>query len=136
MKRILFIVLAIFLSAGLLYASDYDVFKGSFSMYNPTVDMVILDKIQAQTDSETGLVKIGGLKLKFEFIANALEEVDGLSVAAVHFSDNKDEYILDYHVDGNNVAKIILVTKNKEVINKELYPAKYDDSPKENKGSK
>lgn len=135
MKRIL-LVLTLLLSTGLVYASEYDAFKGSFSMYNPTVEMVILEKIQAQTDPDTGLVKIGDLKLKFEFLANALEEVDGLAVAAVHFSDNEDKYLLDYHVDGNNVVKIVLVTKNKEIINKEIYPAKNEATPKENKSNK
>ncbi|NLD39197.1 MAG: hypothetical protein GX654_20260 [Desulfatiglans sp.] len=134
MKRKM-LVLVVFLFAGTLYASGYDAIKGSFSMYNPTVENVILDKIQSQTDPETGLVKIGALALKFDFLANALEEVDGLAVAAVHFSDNEDRYILDYHVDENSVAKIVLVTKNKKIINKVLYP-EYDGSDKENKGSK
>lgn len=132
----IFFVLVVLLNAGFLYASEYDDFKGSFSAYNPTVEMVILDKIQSQADPGTGLIKIGGLLLKFEFLDNNLEKVGGFTVAAVHFSDNKDNYILDYYVDGNNIVKIMLVTKNKEVINKELYPAKYEESSKENKGSK
>lgn len=134
MKRII-LLLVVFFYSGALYASSYDAIEGSFNMYNPNVEMVILDKIKEQTDPETGLVKIGGLTLKFEFLANALEVVDGHAVAAVHFSDNEDEYILDYHVDGNKVAKIILVTKNKEVIIKELYPEKHEDSHEKNKGN-
>jgi hypothetical protein len=135
MKKI-FLILIVLFSSGLLYASDYDPFNGSFSMYNPTVEMVILDKIQSQTDPDTGKVMIGGLALKFDFLDNALEEVDGLSVAAVHFVDSEDKYILDYHVDGNNVVKIMLASKNGKVINKELYPAKNETSSGEKKESK
>jgi hypothetical protein len=135
MKKLLLVLTAL-LSSGVLYASDYDAFKGSFSMYNSTIETVILDKIQAQTDPETGKVKIGGLVLKFEFLDNALEEVDGLAVGAAHFIDGKDTYILDYHVAGYNVEKIVLVTKNGEYINKELYPCKNEGSPEEKKESK
>jgi hypothetical protein len=135
MKRFL-LILTVLLSSGALYASDYDAFNGSFSMYDSTVENVILDKIQSQTDPETGKVKIGGLTLKFEFLDNALEEVDGLAVGAVHFTDGKDTYILDYHVAGFNVEKIVLVTKNKEYINMELYPGKKEGTPEEKKESK
>jgi hypothetical protein len=135
MRRLLLIILILF-SSGVLYAAGYDAFKGSFGMYDTIVETVILDKIQSQTDPETGKIKIGDLTLKFEFMANALEEVEGLAVAAVHFSDDKDKYILDYHVDGNNVAKIVLVTKNGVVINKELYPAKNEECKGEKTESK
>ncbi|NLA74582.1 MAG: hypothetical protein GX846_03770, partial [Deltaproteobacteria bacterium] len=123
MKRLSLVLMLLLLNAGVLYASGYDAVKGSFNMYNPAVEMTILTKIKAQTDPETGLAVIGGLKLKFEYLANTLEVVEGHAVAPVHFSDGEDKYMLDYYVDGDNVVKIILVTKNHEYINKELYTA-------------
>ena len=136
MNRFLIAFFASLLITGILYASDYDAFKGSFSMYDAAAEMVILKMIESQTDPEKEKVIVGGMELKLEYLANAFEQVDGMKVASVYFSDKDDKYVLDYYVDGDNVAKIVLLTKNGEFINKELYPAKEESTPKGKKQSK
>lgn len=139
MKRFIIVSLSVLLFSVVLYAQEgsdpYDAFKGSFSMYDATAEMVVLKKIESQTDPETEKVMIGGLALTFEYFANAFEVVDGLQVASVYFTDKKDKYIMDYYVDGYNVVKIILVSKNGKVINKEVYPAKDQKKPGDQKKS-
>ena len=129
MKRHLITFLTVLLSSGFLYASDemYDSFKGSFGMYDMSTEMVVLKKIESETDPKTEKMILGGLSLKFDYFENELGQDKGRQVAYVHFSDNKDEYVLTYHVDGNSVVKIMLFSKNGEFINKELYPAKDPD---------
>ena len=135
MKKFLCTFFAVILTSGILCASDYDAFKGSFSMYDATTEMIILKKIESQTDPETEKVMVGGLALTFEFFPNALQEVDGLPVASVYFSDKDDKYVLDYYVDGYKVVKIVLLTKNGEFINKELFHEKEENLPGEKKQS-
>ena len=142
MKKLSAAFLAVILSSGILYASDetYDSFKGSFGQYNMSTELVVLKKIESLTDTKTENTTIGGLSLKFDYFENELSQEKGLEVAYVHFSDKEDEYILTFHVDGNNVVKIILFSKNGDFINKELYPAKSPDkkegAPEEKKESK
>ena len=104
---------------------DYG-YKGSFSGYDASTEIVVLKKIESQTDPETEKVKIGGLSLKFEYFNNTLDEVDGYIVAAVHFSDKEDKYLFDYYVKGDKVEKIILFSKNGKFINKQVFPEKND----------
>ena len=129
MKRHLITFLTILLSPGLLYASDeiYDSFKGSFGMYDMSTEMVVLKNIESKTDPKTEKMMLGGLSLKFDYFENELGQDKGRQVVYVHFSDDKDEYVLTYHVDGNSVVKIVLFSKNGEFLNKELYPAKDPD---------
>ena len=130
MKKTLITSLVVLLSSGVLYAADdetYDSFKGSFGMYDMSVEMVVLKKIESKTDPKTEKMKIGGLTLNFDYFENELAQENGLQVAYVHFTDKEDEYILTFHVDGYNVVKIILFSKNGDFINKELYPAKNSD---------
>ena len=139
MKNFLIIFIAVLLISGITYASGetYDSLKGSFGMYDVSAQMVVLNKIESQTNPETEKMTLGGLTLKFDFFEDELAQENGLQVAYVHFTDNKDNYILTYHVDGNNVVKIILFSKNGDFINKELYPDKDPDkketSPEEKK---
>lgn len=109
---------------------DYE-YKGSFSGYDVSTEMVVMKKIESQTDPETEKVKIGGMTLKFEYFSNVLEEVDGYHVAAVYFSDKKDKYLFDYYVDGDKVVKIILISKNGKYINKQVSPEKKGGYPEE-----
>ena len=142
MKRLSAAVLALLLSSGVIYASDdiYDSFKGSFGMYDALIEMVVLKKIESQTDPETEKMKIGGMALKFEYFENELGQENGLPVAYVHFSDKEDDYVLTYYVEGEDVVKIILFSKNGKFINRELYPAETpaekEECTKEKKQSK
>lgn len=141
MKRFIYTFFAVLLSSGMLYASDeiYDSFKGSFGMYNMSTEMVVLKNIESKTDPKSEKMMLGGLSLKFDFIDSEPGHEKGLQVVYVHFTDNEDKYVLAYHVDGNNIVKIMLFSKNKDFINKELYPAKYPDkksSPEEKKQGK
>ena len=141
MKRFLITFLAVLLSSGMLYASDeiYDSFKGSFGMYDMSTEMVVLKNIESKTDPKTEKMMLGGLSLRFDYFENELGQDKGRQVAYVHFTDKKDEYVLTYHVDGINVVKITLFSKNGEFVNKELYTAKHPDkksSPGEKKQGK
>ena len=130
MKKLLGISLAVLFGPGIVYASEYDEFmKGSFGMYDVSAEMVILKKIESQTDPATEKVIIDGMALKFEYFYNTFRIIDGYQVAAVHFSDKEDDYIFDYYVAGDKVARIVLYLKNKEEINKQVYPEKKDSSP-------
>jgi len=129
MKKLLGIILAVLLGAGIVYASELDEFmKGSFGMSDVSAEMVILKKIESQTDPATEKVIIDGMALKFEYFYNTFRIIDGYQVAAVHFSDKEDDYIFDYYVAGDKVARIVLYLKNKEEINKQVYPEKMDSS--------
>ena len=106
-------------------------YKGSFSGYDASTEIVILNKIESQTDPDTEKVNIGGMSLKFEYFSNALDEVDGYIVAAVYFSDKEDKYLFDYYVKGDKVEKIILFSKNGKFINKQVFPEKNEACPEE-----
>lgn len=133
MKKLLTFVLTVLLGAGLVYASDIPEFlKGSYGMYDISAEMVILNKIESQTDPATEKVVIDGMALKFEYFYNTFRIIDGYQVASVYFSDEENLYIFDYYVSGGKVEKIILYLKNEEEINKQVYPEKKDsDSEKE-----
>ena len=129
MKRFLGIVLAVLLGPGIVYAAGVDEFmKGSFGMYDVSTEMIILKKIESQTDPATEMVMIDGMALKFEYFYDTFRIIDGYQVASVNFSDKEDDYIFDYYVAGDKVVKIILYLKNKEEINKQVYPEKKDSS--------
>ena len=122
MKNIL-AVFAVLLSAGIVYASGRsDDFKGSHSMYDVNAEMAILNKIESQTDPETEKVIISGMALTFDYFNNTFSVNDGYQFASVHFYDEKDKYVFDYYVDVDKVIKIVLFTKNGEMINKQVYP--------------
>jgi len=133
MKKLLTFVLTVLLGTGLVYASDIPEFlKGSYGMYDISAEMVILKKIESQTDPATEKVVIGGMALKFEYFYNTFRIIDGYQVASVYFSDEENIYIFDYYVSGDKVEKIVLYLKNEEEINKQVYPEKRDsDSEKE-----
>ena len=134
MKRLLGVILAALLGPGIVYASEINEFmKGSFGMYNISAEMVILKKIESQTDPATEKVMMDGMALKFEYFYNTFRIIDGYQVASVYFSDEEDSYIFDYYVDGDEVAKIILFLKNEEEINKQVYPEKKDSSSEKEK---
>ena len=116
-------VFVVLLNAAIVYASEGAVeFKGSHSMYDMNAEMVILNKIESQTDPATEKVMIGGMALTFEYFNNTFAVNDGYQFASVHFSDKKDKYVFDYYVDVDKVIKIVLFTKNGEMINKQVYP--------------
>jgi len=116
------IFIALF-NAGIVYASEGAVeFKGSHSMYDVNAEMTILNKIESQTDPATEKVMIGGMALTFEYFNNRFAVNDGYQFASVHFSDREDRYVFDYYVDVDKVIKIVLFTKNGEMINKQVYP--------------
>jgi hypothetical protein len=102
--------------------------KGSFGMYDVSAEMVILKKIESQTDPATEKVIIDGMALKFEYFYNTFRIIDGYQVAAVHFSDKEDDYIFDYYVAGDKVEKIVLCLKNRAEINRQVLPEKKDSS--------
>ena len=133
MNKFLIIFFTALLSSGVMYASGeiHDSFKGSFGMYDVSAEMVVLNRIESQTDPKTEKMDLGGLSLKFDYIESEPAQENGLQVVYVHFTDKEDNYILTYHVDGNNIVKIMLFSKNSDFINKELYPAK-DPVKKEN----
>ena len=127
MKKLLTFILAVLWGSGIVYASDIPEFmKGSFGMYDISAEMVILKKIESQTDPATEKVMINGMALKFEYFYNTFRIVDGHQVASVYFSDEEDNYVFDYYVSGDEVVKIILFLKNEEEINKQVYPEKKD----------
>ena len=129
MKKLLTFVLTVLFGAGLVYASDIPEFlKGSYGMYDISAEMVILKKIESQTDPATEKVVIDGMALKFEYFYNTFRIIDGYQVASVYFSDEENLYIFDYYVSGDKVGKIILYLKNEEEINKQVYPEKKDSS--------
>ena len=130
MKKLLSIALVVLLGPGIVHASELpDFMKGSFGMYDISAEMVILKKIESQTDPATEKVIIDGMALKFEYFYNTFRIIDGYQVAAVHFSDKDDDYIFDYYVAGDKVVKIVLYRKNEEEINKQVYPEERDSSP-------
>ena len=133
MKKLLTFVLTVLFGAGLVHASDIPEFlKGSYGMYDISAEMVILKKIESQTDPATEKVVIGGMALKFEYFYNTFRIINGYQVASVYFSDEENIYIFDYYVSGEKVEKIVLYLKNEEEINKQVYPEKKDsDSEKE-----
>lgn len=122
MKKLLIIVLAVLLNSGIVYASGGYEYKGSHSEFDITAEAAILNKIESQTDPATEKVKVGRMVLKFEYFTNTFGEIDGQKYASVHFSDNNDQYVFDYYVEGDSVIKILLYTKNGTVINKQVYP--------------
>ena len=128
MKTALTAFLVMLLSSGILYADGNDSFKGSFGMYDASTEAVVLKKIESQTDPKTEKVMIGGLALKFDYMDSTPDQVDGMQVVYVYFTDKKDKYILTYYVGGNKIVKIALFSKNGDYINKELYPAKNESS--------
>jgi hypothetical protein len=134
MKKLLTFILTMLLGPGFVYASETDEFlKGSFGMYDISAEMVIMKKIESETDPATEKVMINGMALKFEYFYNTFRIIDGYQVASVNFSDGEDSYIFDYYVSGDKVSKIILFLKNEEEINKQVYPEKKDsNSEKEN----
>ena len=126
MKTLLTFI-AVLWGSGFVYASDIPEFlKGSFGMYDISAEMVILKKIESQTDPATEKVMIDGMALKFEYFYNAFRIVNGHQVASVYFSDEEDNYIFDYYVSGDEVVKIVLYLKNEEEMNKQVYPEKTD----------
>lgn len=134
MKNFLIAVLALLFNTGTFIVcvsgQDFE-YKGSFSGYDVSTEMVVMKKIESQIDPETEKVTIGGMTLKFEYFSNALEMVDGYLVAAVYFSDKEDNYHFDYYVKGDKVVKIILFAKNSEFINKQVYPEEKGESSEE-----
>ena len=133
MKKFLTII-AVLWGSGIVHASDIPEFlKGSFGMYDISAEMVILKKIESQTDPATEKVMIDAMALKFEYFYNTFRIVDGHQVAAVYFSDGEDNYIFDYYVSGDEVVKIVLYLKNEEEINKQVYPEKKDSSSEKEK---
>ncbi|MFC1839366.1 hypothetical protein ACFL1N_07295 [Thermodesulfobacteriota bacterium] len=136
MKKFLIVVLALLFITGIFIVrasgQDYG-YKGSFSGYDVSTDMIVLKMIESQTDPETEKVMIGGMALKFEYFSNALVEIDGYLVAAVNFSDKEDKYHFDYYVKEDMVVKIILFSKNGEFINKQVYPEKKGERSEEKK---
>jgi len=124
MKKFFIAVLALLLSTGIVYASEGYDFKGSHTGYDVNAEMAVLNKVESQTDPATEKVMLDGMALKFEFFSNNFAEIDGYQVASVHFSDKKDKYIYDYYVDVDKVVKIVLLTKNGTLINKQVYPEK------------
>ena len=134
MKKLLAFIFAVLWGSGIVYASEIPEFlKGSFGMYDISAEMVILKKIESQTDPATEKVMIDGMALKFEYFYNTFRIIDGHQVASVYFSDEKDNYIFDYYVSGDEVVKIILYLKNEEEINKQVYPEKKDSGPEKDK---
>ena len=129
MKIFLISFLSVLMSSSILHASDeiYDSYKGSFGMYDASTEMVVLKEIESKTDPKTEKMTLGGLSLKFDYFEDEPAQENGLKVAYVHFTDKKDKYVLTYYMDGNNIVKIMLFSKNGDYINKELYPAKYPD---------
>jgi hypothetical protein len=124
----------VLLGSGIAYASDIPEFmKGSFGMYDVSAEMVILKKIESQTDPATEKVMIDGMALKFEYFYNTFRIVDGHQVAAVYFSDEENKYIFDYYVSGDEVVKIIFYLKNEEEINKQVYPENRDSNSEKEK---
>ena len=124
MRNIIAIFVAL-LNAGYICASEGAVeFKGSHSMYDVNAEMAILNKIESQTDPATEKVMINEMALKFEYFYNTFRIIDGHQVASVYFSDEEDKYIFDYYISGDKVVKIILFLKNKEEINKQVFPEK------------
>ena len=134
MRILLGIILAVLLGPAIVCSSELPEFmKGSYGMYDVSAEMVILKKIESQTDPATEKVIIDGMALKFEYFDNTFRIIDGYQVASVNFSDGEDSYIFDYYVSGDKVSKIILFLKNEEEINKQVYPEKKDsNSEKEN----
>ena len=129
MKKLLGIILAVLLGPSIAYASELDEFmKGSFGMSDVSAEMVILKKIESQTDPASEKVIIDGMALKFEYFYDTYRIIDGYQVAAVYFSDKEDDYIFGYYVAGDKVARIVLYLKNKKEINKQVYPEKKDSS--------
>jgi hypothetical protein len=124
MKNILGVFVAL-LNAGVVYAAGGAAeFRGSHSMYDVNAEMAILKKIESQTDPATEKVIMGGMALKFEYLSNTFGENDGYQFASAYFSDKNDKYVFDYYVDVDKVIKIVLFTKNNEMINKQVYPEK------------
>lgn len=134
MKKLFSFIVAVLLGPSIVYASEIDEFmKGSFGMYDISAEMVILKKVESQTDPETEKVMIDGMALKFEYFYNTFRIIDGHQVASVYFSDEEDKYIFDYYVAGDKVVKIILFLKNEEEINKQVYPEKNDSGSEKEK---
>ena len=130
MERLLATFLAVLLGPGIVCASEIPEFmKGSFGMYDVSAEMVVLKKIESQTDPETEKVILDGMALKFEYFYNTFRIIDGYQVASVYFSDKDDKYIFDYYVGGDKVVKIVLYLKNEEEINKQIYPEKKESGP-------
>ena len=124
-KKILGVFVAVYLSSSIVCASElYEYMKGSFGMYDVSAEMVILKKIESQTDPETEKVILDGMALKFEYFYNTFIIIEGYQVASVYFSDKDDKYIFDYYVSGDKVVKIVLYMKNEKEINKQIYPEK------------
>ena len=130
MKKLLCTVLIIWFHICTVYASEGgDEYKGSHSKYDATAEMVIIKKIESQTDPETEKVILGGMALKFNYLNNNFIQIDGNQVASVYFSDNGDEYVFDYYIDGDQVVKIVLYSKNGGEINKLVYPEDKGSGP-------
>lgn len=134
MKKLLSAFLAILLNISIVYASEggYE-YKGSSGMYDFSAEMVVLKKIESQTDPATEKVLINGMALKFEYFENRFTIIEGYQVASVHFSDKGYTYVFDYYVDGDKVVKIVLYTKNGKMVMKQVYPKKKEASSEENK---
>ena len=133
MKKLL-TFLAVLWGSGIVYASEIpEYMKGSFGMYDISAEMVVLKKIESQTDPATEKVMIDGMALKFEYFYNSFRIIDGHQVASVYFSDGEDNYIFDYYVSGDKIAKIVLYLKNEEEINKQVYPGEDDSNPEKEK---
>jgi hypothetical protein len=133
MKKILMIILTVLLYPGFvcLYAQD-DQFKGSFTNYDVNSEQIVLNRIEADTDPQTEMVTLDGTALKFEYIDYSLIYYAGeYKVLPVYFSDQKGgRYVFDYYVDYDSLAKIVLVMKKGEIINKQVYPEQKDTAPK------
>ncbi len=133
MKTIYTAFLMFILMVGIVYANENDLnyfYKGSFDMYDSHIEDTVMQILKAQTDPETGLVKIGDHYFNFEYFANTLDEVDLMKVATLHFTDkDKNRYIIDYYFDGyKKLHKIMLFSKNGKAVNRELYNS--DESSK------
>ena len=133
MKKILILLLMVLLYPAYvcLYAQDFQ-FKGSFTNYDVNSEQAVLDKIEADTDPKTEKVILDGTALKFEYMDYSLIYIaDKYKVIPVYFSDQKGgRYVFDYYVDYDSLAKIVLVMKKGEIINKQVYPEQKDTAPK------
>ena len=133
MKNLLFAGLAMFMIVNTAYASEGYEYKGSHAGFSVTAETAVLQMIESQTDPKTEKVEIDGKALKFEYFENNFPQVGSYLVGAVHLSDNDDQYVFDYYVDGDKVVKIVLITKNDEEIVRQVYPEKTDSPSDRNR---
>jgi hypothetical protein len=125
MKNLFFAALSLIVVTGIAYASEGYEYKGSHTGYDVNAERAVMNMIESQTDPKTEKVNIDGKAMKFEYFDNNFfPDKDGRLIGSVHLSDNDDQYVFDYYVEGDRVIKIMLYTENDRVINKQVYPEK------------